>query len=173
MEYKNVTIPPSGSRRAKNGKTVVSAPAPTEVKTNVTLRLSPEELSPQDMPDVMRPREGAKYRYIRPLGRGGMKVVLEVYDNDTMRNVAMALLPDVSTRSQLEQGQFLREARITASLEHPNIVPVHDIGMDSSGSPFFTMKLLRGRTLAVLLKKLAENDPEYTKQFTFDNLIRM
>lgn len=172
MEYKNVTIPPSGSRRGKNGKTVVSAPAPAKVQTNATLRLSPEELSPQDMPDVMRPREGAKYRYIRTLGRGGMKVVLEVYDNDTMRNVAMALLPDVSTRSQLEQGQFLREARITASLEHPNIVPVHDIGMDSSGSPFFTMKLLRGRTLAALLKKLADNDPEYTKQFTFDNLMR-
>ena len=128
MEYKNVTIPPSGSRRVKNGKTVVSAPAPAKVPANATLRLSPEELSPQDMPDVMRPREGAKYRYIRTLGRGGMKVVLEVYDNDTMRNVAMALLPVVSTRSQLEQGQFLREARITASLEHPNIVPVHDIG---------------------------------------------
>ena len=55
---------------------------------------------------------------------------------------------------------------------HPNIVPVHDIGIDSSGSPYFTMKLLRGRTLATTLKKLRENDPEYTTNFPFKILIR-
>ena len=144
-----------------------------EPENNPTLRISGNENSAQDIPEVMRPREGSKYRYIRTLGRGGMKVVLEVHDNDTMRNVAMALLPDISTRSQLELGQFLREARLTAGLEHPNIVPVHDIGMDSSGSPYFTMKLLRGRNLAVVLKKLAENDPEYMQLYKFDNLMRI
>ena len=171
MEYKNVTIAPSSARRVP--KSAVSAKK-SEPEKNHTVYLKREEISPaQEMPEVMRPREGGKYRYIKTIGRGGMKVVLEVHDNDTMRNVAMALLPDISTRSKLEQGQFLREARITASLEHPNIVPVHDIGMDSSGSPYFTMKLLRGRTLAFVLKKLEENDPEYLKQYSFYRLMRI
>ena len=171
MDYKNQTIEPAKSRRSapqKNGEgknAVLDSPP--------TLRINPNEADISDMPEGMRPRDGSKYHYIRTLGRGGMKVVLEVHDNDTMRNVAMALLPDISTRSKVELGQFLREARLTAGLEHPNIVPVHDIGIDSSGSPFFTMKLLRGRTLAVVLKKLAENDPEYVRLYTFDNLMRI
>ena len=168
MEYKNGTIAPSSLRHPLKRK--LKTPVP---ENTATLHLAPEETVPQNMPEVMRPREGSKYRYIKTIGRGGMKVVLEVHDNDTMRNVAMALLPDISTRSKLEQGQFLREARIAASLEHPNIVPVHDIGIDSSGSPYFTMKLLRGRTLAVVLKKLAENDPEYMKKYSFDTLMRI
>ena len=172
MEYKNVKIAPSTTRKkihSGQGNTVKRI----EPESNPTLRISCDDAAGQDMPDVMRPREGSKYRYIRTLGRGGMKVVLEVHDNDTMRNVAMALLPDISTRSKLELGQFLREARLTAGLEHPNIVPVHDIGMDSSGSPYFTMKLLRGRTLAAVLKKLADNDPEFVRRYKFDTLMRI
>ena len=172
MDYKNVKIAPSTARgNVLSGRE--DADKRIEPESNPTLRIHYDDAAGQDMPDVMRPREGSKYRYIRTLGRGGMKVVLEVHDNDTMRNVAMALLPDISTRSKLELGQFLREARLTAGLEHPNIVPVHDIGMDSSGSPYFTMKLLRGRTLAVVLKKLAENDPEYVNNYKFDNLMRI
>ena len=172
MDYKNVKIAPSTARgNVLSGRK--DADKRIEPESNPTLRIHYDDAAGQDMPDVMRPREGSKYRYIRTLGRGGMKVVLEVHDNDTMRNVAMALLPDISTRSKFELGQFLREARLTAGLEHPNIVPVHDIGMDSSGSPYFTMKLLRGRTLAVVLKKLAENDPEYVNNYKFDNLMRI
>ena len=172
MDYKNVKIAPS-TTRSNISPGPENAVKQIEPENNPTLRINSDNTAGQDMPEVMRPREGSKYRYIRTLGRGGMKVVLEVHDNDTMRNVAMALLPDISTRSQLELGQFLREARLTAGLEHPNIVPVHDIGMDSSGSPYFTMKLLRGRTLAVLLKKLADNDPEYVPLYKFDQLLRI
>lgn len=194
MEYKNVTIEPSPRRGRPNSpsKTRASIPqddrspaSPEKPERSVpapewgsmpTVKIGPEITSaiPQDnMPAVMKPREGNKYRYKKTIGRGGMKVVLQVYDNDTMRDVAMALLPDISTRSKLELGQFLREARITAGLEHPNIVPVHDIGLDSAGSPYFTMKLLRGETLASVLKKLAENDPAYVRKYSFDNLMRI
>ena len=162
MEYKNITIAPSSSRR----KTASETNPPT-------LHVVQKEEYSGELSESIRPRDGSKYRYIKTIGRGGMKVVLEVHDNDTMRNVAMAMLPDISNRSQLERGHFLREARITASLEHPNIVPVHDIGADSSGVPYFTMKLLRGRTLATVLRKLAENDAEYVRQYDFDSLMRI
>ena len=172
MEYKNVTIAPGTKRDPQPEPPRNGNAGGQPAGSPSTLHFREENLSGPDRNYATLPRNGSKYRYIKTIGRGGMKMVLEVHDNDTMRNVAMALLPDISTRSEQEQGQFLREARITASLEHPNIVPVHDIGVDSSGSPYFTMKLLRGRTLATALKKLREHDPEYEKQFPFDILIR-
>jgi serine/threonine protein kinase len=69
-------------------------------------------------------------------------------------------------------NRFVREARITARLEHPNIVPVYDIGIDLSGSPFFTMKYLRGATLAVVLKRLRSKDAETMENFPQTRLIQ-
>ena len=100
MDYKNVKIAPS-TTRSNISPGPENAVKQIEPENNPTLRINSDNTAGQDMPEVMRPREGSKYRYIRTLGRGGMKVVLEVHDNDTMRNVAMALLPDISTRSQL------------------------------------------------------------------------
>ena len=69
----------------------------------------------------------------------------------TRRSVAMACL-------KLEQSiesreRFIREAHLTASLEHPNIMPVYDTGIDEEGAPFFTMKLIKGDDLDMLIKK--------------------
>ena len=99
-----------------------------------------------------------KYKFEHSLGFGGMKAVLQTRDRDTGRSVAMAVIPDFKDRPQADIRRFIQEARITALLEHPNIVPIHDIGVDANGSPYFTMKNLRGRTLALLLKKLKQGD---------------
>ncbi|MBR2363616.1 MAG: serine/threonine protein kinase, partial [Lentisphaeria bacterium] len=114
-----------------------------------------------------------KYKFRRSIGAGGMKMVLQVYDRDTMRDVALAMMPDIERRSKHEILRFIQEARLTASLEHPNIVPVYDIGMDSTGSPYYTMKLLRGETLASLLKKMDSGDAGYLKRYSFDKLMRL
>lgn len=97
----------------------------------------------------VKPQE--RYKFIRSIGFGGMKGVLLVHDNDTGRDVAMAMMPDFRNRPQRDLNRFVREAKITAKLEHPNIVPVYDIGVDGSGSPFFVMKHLHGKTLATIL----------------------
>lgn len=114
-----------------------------------------------------------KYRFIKGLGKGGMKMVLQVRDQDTTRDVAMAVLPDAAGRPESDIYRFLQEARLTASLEHPNIVPVHDIGVDSSGAPYYTMKLLRGRTLASMISRLASGDQEFTAEYTQDRMLRI
>ncbi|MBQ7403469.1 MAG: protein kinase [Lentisphaeria bacterium] len=125
-----------------------------------------------DVPKLtLKPKE--KYIFRKNIGRGGMKMVIQVKDRDTMRDIAMALFPDSANRPDKETKRFIEEARITASLEHPNIVPVHDIGIDSNGSPYFTMKLLRGETLASILKKLNAGDPEYKELYTLDALLRI
>jgi serine/threonine protein kinase len=79
------------------------------------------------------------------IGRGGMKEIYQCRDLAAGRQVALARLQDGLGPEAVEL--FLREARITASLQHPNIVPVYDIGVDAEGRPFFVMKRLSGSDL--------------------------
>ena len=111
-----------------------------------------------------KPQE--RYHFIRSIGFGGMKGVLLVRDRDTDREVAMAIMPDFRDRPRQDLERFVSEALLTARLEHPNIVPVHDIGVDSSGSPFFTMKYLRGQSLAQLIMRLRDGDPPMVEKYT-------
>lgn len=113
----------------------------------------------------VKPR-GERYKFIRSIGFGGMKVVLLVEDRDTGREVAMALMPDFRDRPRRDLERFVSEARITARLEHPGIVPVHDIGIDASGSPYFTMKYLRGVLLDKVIKRLRNGDPATLARYT-------
>lgn len=109
----------------------------------------------------MKPRD--RYKFIRTIGIGGMKTVLLVHDKDTRRNVALAMMPDFNNRSQQELSKFIHEALITAKLEHPNIVPIHDIGLDSNMSPYFVMTFLSGMMLSSLLSRMKNGDEEILK----------
>ena len=120
----------------------------------------------------LTPKPSGKYKFMRSIGFGGMKAVIQVSDKDTTRKVAMAIIPDFDERPQSDINRFIREARITARLEHPNIVPIHDIGTDVNGSPYFTMKYLRGHSLAVVLKKLNNGDQEALAKYTLPRLLR-
>ncbi len=81
------------------------------------------------------------------IGQGGMGEVLSAHDRRIGRDVAIkrmrATAPTVA-----QTNRFLREARVQARLDHPAIVPVHELGIDAAGRPFFTMKRLAGVTLA-------------------------
>ncbi|MBR2345720.1 MAG: serine/threonine protein kinase [Lentisphaeria bacterium] len=114
-----------------------------------------------------------RYKFIRSIGFGGMKGVLLVHDRDTGRDIAMAIMPDFRDRPIRDLNRFVREARITASLEHPNIVPVYDIGIDALGSPFFTMKYLHGCTLAMILHRLRSGDPETIQDYSQNRLMQV
>ncbi len=119
---------------------------------------------------LSRQPEG-KYSFIRSIGFGGMKTVTEVLDKDTGRRVAMASIPDARERHVSDLYRFVQEAIITARLEHPNIVPIHDIGIDANGAPYFTMKLLKGRTLSVLIRKLRDKEPYETNKYNEERLL--
>src|SRR5687767_14039003 len=79
------------------------------------------------------------------LGRGGMGRVMRAADGRLGREVAVKRL---SSRSASARSRFEREARITAGLQHPAIVPVYEAGTDDQGVPFYAMRLVTGRTLA-------------------------
>ena len=82
------------------------------------------------------------------LGRGGMAVVHRVRDRSLRRAVAVKRLSSELASEPRETERFIEEAQITGQLDHPNIVPIHEIGVDDSGTPYFVMRLVSGQTLA-------------------------
>jgi serine/threonine protein kinase len=90
---------------------------------------------------------GTRYRLVRYLARGGMGSVWLVEDTILQRQVALKVLDFVAAADDLAE-RLLQEARILAGLEHPGIVPVHDVGTLTDGRAFYCMKYVEGRTLA-------------------------
>jgi serine/threonine-protein kinase len=96
------------------------------------------------------PIEIEGYTVGRVLGRGGMGEVLLARDQRIGREVALKRMRGPDAPAEAE-GRFLREAKLQARLQHPSIVPVHELGHDADGRPYFTMKRLAGVTLQRLL----------------------
>ena len=103
---------------------------------------------------------GKRYSKGAVINRGGMKEIIKTTDSMTGREVAKAVLIDFE--DPVKKENFLREARITAALEHPNIIPVYDVGVDDDEGPFFTMKLVGGRSLADILQQMSVNERDYS-----------
>lgn len=98
-----------------------------------------------------------RYETSELIGRGGMKEIYRAYDCRATRHVALA--KPVKPLGEDSYDAFLREAHITARLDHPGIVKLFDMGIDEDGLPFFTMELKKGRSLRdVLRAALAGSD---------------
>jgi tetratricopeptide (TPR) repeat protein len=108
------------------------------------------------------------YELLEEIGRGGMGVVLRCRDGTLDRDLAVKVLLDrYRDRPDLVR-RFIEEARITGQLQHPFIVPVHELGTLADGRPYFAMKLVEGRTFAELLAERgdpAEHQPRYLHVF--------
>jgi len=89
---------------------------------------------------------GTRYELAEPIGRGGMGTVYRARDRSLDRPVAIKVLHDLPEGVQAEP-RLVREARLTARLEHPGIVPVHDAGVLPDGRFYYVMKLVRGKRL--------------------------
>lgn len=81
------------------------------------------------------------------LGRGGMGSVHRVIDRELRRLVAMKVLSQALESDEDAINRFVAEARVTGQLDHPHIVPVHELGVDATGRHYFVMKMVAGRTL--------------------------
>src|SRR5437867_4087556 len=95
-----------------------------------------------DVPDLAH----TKYEILEPLGRGGMGTVYLARDRELDRLVALKVV-GTSHASPGAIERLVREAKILGQLEHPGIVPVHDVGRVGDGRAFYAMKLVRGRRL--------------------------
>jgi serine/threonine-protein kinase len=89
----------------------------------------------------------------RELGRGAMGHVHPATDRNLLRSVALKRLDKAFASRSYYRDAFIAEAQITGQLEHPNIVPVHELAIDANGIPYFTMKLVQGTSFDKWLKK--------------------
>ncbi len=117
---------------------------------------------PQDeLPSGVRrliEEQGTEGRYAinKELAHGGMGAVLDISDHDFRRRAAMKVILSQYASSHEAMERFLAEAQVTAQLEHPNIVPIHDLGVMEDGTLYFTMKMIEGISLGRVVKLLQQ-----------------
>jgi serine/threonine protein kinase/formylglycine-generating enzyme required for sulfatase activity len=117
------------------------------------------------------PAPSERYAIEGEVGKGGMGIVFRVRDTRLDRLLAMKVIagqapvvpsgetPPVEPR---RLARFLKEARLMGQLDHPGIAPVYELGLDAEGRAYFTMKLVRGITLAQVFERRAQEDPRWT-----------
>ena len=124
-------------------------------------------------PHILSARGGRKYELGRVLSSGSMGVVYEARDLNCRRTVAIKVLPHDVILPKEEQLRFVEEAQITSQLEHPNIVPIHELGLDAEGRIYYAMKYVQGRTLTDILIALRKHDPDTVRDFPLSRLLNI
>ncbi|NJK88486.1 MAG: hypothetical protein HC923_03195 [Myxococcales bacterium] len=107
-----------------------------------------------------------RYQLLGELGRGGMGRILKARDAEIGREVALKILLPANDASELHIRRFWTEVQATGQLEHPSIIPIHDVGRMPTGELFYVMKKLTGRTLANILGALRRADLASREEFT-------
>jgi len=115
----------------------------------------------------------ARYELGAQLGEGGVGEVLMARDNDIDRDVAVKRLRGETKTSQAAVLRFADEVRTIGGLEHPNIVPIHDVGTHANGDYFFVMKYVQGETLETIIEKLAAGDLAYHARFGVERRVEI
>lgn len=118
-----------------------------------------------------RAGSASRYRVEGEVARGGMGAILEVVDEDLRRRLAMKVILDrggegtatpATAADPVTLSRFLEEAQVTGQLDHPGIVPVHELGIDDQGRVYFTMRLVHGRHLEAIFDLAARGAEDWT-----------
>ncbi len=126
--------------------------------------------------------DDSRYRIVGNLGRGGMGIVLEVEDLDLKRRLAMKVAgasrspqsgPAATSRTRRALSRFLEEAQITGQLDHPGVVPIHDLGVDAEGHVFFTMKKVGGEELGEIFRLARAGNKGWNQQRALGVLVKI
>ena len=148
---------------------LTGAPA-TGVATGVPTHGMSDQTSVEARP-VAAVSAPPRYRMESVIGRGGMGEVVSARDEQIGRAVAIKRMTS-DDPSPAAIARVLREARIQGRLEHPAVVPVHELWRDGRGQPFFVMKQLTGTTLFDVLARIEAGDAETIARFSRQHLLR-
>ncbi len=122
-----------------------------------------------------------RYRMKGEIKRGGMGAILHVWDDSLSRSLAMKVMLDrgaspggreTTPADEVLLARFLEEAQVTGQLDHPGIVPVHELGVDSEGRVFFTMKLVKGRDLKEIFDLVSKGESGWNETRALGLLLR-
>lgn len=134
---------------------------------------SPPSSSPPSMrrlsvlPSAALPLSSERFTFEARVGVGGEGEVWRVYDHDLGRRVA------VKRAHRVDLHRFAGEVRTAGALEHPGIVPVHDVGVDDAGRPYFVMRFVDGESLEAIIARLAAGDRATHEHFCFERRIQI
>ncbi|HEY0480039.1 MAG TPA: WD40 repeat domain-containing serine/threonine-protein kinase, partial [Kofleriaceae bacterium] len=128
------------------GPTHTSEPIPGATPGSGPVHGQDADVNPPPLPTQVRDHD--RYHFLGEHGRGGLGRVSRAHDRELGRDVA---IKELLSRTNANEVRFLREVLITARLEHPGIVPVHEAGRWADGTPFYAMKLVAGRPLRDLI----------------------
>jgi serine/threonine protein kinase len=156
-------------------------PDPAE---EMTMKVETSPLSTLGRIAGQSPRD---FEAVEKIARGGMGTIYRVHDEALHRNLAMKLMHGergVVDPDRVESGpdspppdtmlqRFLQEAQIMGQLDHPGVVPVYELGLNGEGRLFFTMKLVRGRTLAEIIKLVGAGEEGWTLTKAVQVFIRL
>ncbi len=151
LPYGTQNLDPHALRRAETLVLRLPAAPPSAWKDGEGLPLTPG---------------GGRYVIRHELARGGMGSIRLAEDRDLGRQVALKSIHPQLLSDPATTARFVREARLTGQLQHPGIVPVHDLGQLAQGEPFYTMLLVRGKNLAEIFEGLRQGDPEFLRRFS-------
>ncbi len=124
-----------------------------------------EPTIPSSAPHVESEPSGPRYERISKLGAGGMGVVHLCRDARMRRYIAMKTASESHRLDPEARALLEREAHIQGRLEHPAIVPVHDVGTLPGGATFFTMRRIEGTSLRAVLNGLRKEDPKFVESY--------
>ena len=162
---------------------------PTRLFPNQSIRLGPDitlevrrQRAPTEPGISLAPAQAAIARHLPEellaekryaiggvIAQGGMGAILDARQRAIDRTVAMKVM--LATGDEADVLRFIDEAKITGQLDHPNIVPIYELGVDEQGQVFYTMKMVRGTTLKAVLADLAAGDVEASKKYPLPVLL--
>jgi eukaryotic-like serine/threonine-protein kinase len=145
-------------------------PPPSVSQSTVRNTVLPRVEWSGTQPSVV-PLERERFEEVRTLGQGGMGEVVLLKDHDIERLVALKRLPESPDMDRVLR--FVEEIRTVGQLDHPNIVPVHDVGVDARGRYYFVMKHLQGETLESIIERLRRGEPAAHARFPFPQRIQV
>jgi serine/threonine protein kinase len=138
-----------------------------------------ERLARARLRELASEQAHARYELEEEIGRGGMGIVYRVRDTDLQRAMAMKVVLGRSGEggsvacNPVMLARFLEEARVTGQLDHPGIVPLHDLGIDARGCAYFTMRLVRGRHLGEVFALALEGAEGWTRERIVEALVKV
>ncbi len=120
---------------------------------------------------INREKECEKYIIQEQIAQGGMGAIFRVYNRDLKRHNVLKIMHAKIMENRQMFISFIDEARISAQLEHPNIIPVHDLGVLEDNKPYFSMKEIIGDGLDSILRRIKQGDPHTCEKYTLFPLL--